>query len=149
MGVVIKSSPMKRILLGVLLIGVSTVFWAASQQGGGSVERLSPELDQLIPKDAKIEKVATKSGFTWTEGPVWIHSGYLLFAEIPSNGIYKWTPGGAVTTFLHPSGYKGSAPFGGKEPGSNGMTLDKTGRLTVAGHAQRDVYRLESMDPHA
>ncbi len=48
---------------------------------------------------------------------------------------------------MQPSGYQGSAPYGGKEPGSNGMTLDPKGRLTVAGHAQRDVYRLESMDP--
>src|SRR5437764_12264731 len=29
------------------------------------------------------------------------------------------------------------------------MTLDTHGRLTVAGHAQRDVYRLESLDPKA
>jgi gluconolactonase len=28
------------------------------------------------------------------------------------------------------------------------MTLDAKGRLTVAGHAQRDVWRLETMDPH-
>ena len=29
------------------------------------------------------------------------------------------------------------------------MTLDATGRLTVAGHAQRDVWRLERLDAHA
>ena len=29
------------------------------------------------------------------------------------------------------------------------MTLDRSGRLTVAGHAQRDVWRLESIDPKA
>jgi gluconolactonase len=29
------------------------------------------------------------------------------------------------------------------------MTLDSLGRLTVAGHAQRNVYRLESLDPGA
>ena len=44
-----------------------------------------------------------------------------------------------VSIFLQPSGYKGSAPLRRPEPGSNGMTLDGTGRLTVAGHAQRDV----------
>jgi len=27
------------------------------------------------------------------------------------------------------------------------MTLDARGRLTAAGHAQRDVYRFESLDP--
>ncbi len=27
------------------------------------------------------------------------------------------------------------------------MTLDARGRLTVAGHAQRDIFRFESLDP--
>ena len=35
----------------------------------GSVERKSPKLDELIPKDAVIEVLA--GGFKWTEGPVW------------------------------------------------------------------------------
>ncbi len=29
------------------------------------------------------------------------------------------------------------------------MTLDSFGRLTVAGHAQRNVWRLEQVDPRA
>jgi gluconolactonase len=72
-----------------------------------------------------------------------------MFAEITSNSIRKVTPDGAVSIFMQPSGYKGAAPYGGKEPGSNGMTLDRTGRLTVAGHAQRDVWRLESLQAGA
>ncbi len=107
------------------------------------VDRLDASLDAIIPANATIERVAT--GFTWVEGPIWIPSGYLMFAEITSNSIRKVTPDGKVSIFMQPSGYKGSAPYGGKEPGSNGMTLDRTGRLTVAGHAQRDVWRLESL----
>jgi gluconolactonase len=114
-----------------------------------TVERLDPALNLIVPAQPALEKVATGPGFTWTEGPIWIPAGYLLFAEIPSNSIRKWTPGGGVSVFMQPSGYKGSAPFGGPEPGSNGMTLDSRGRLTVAGHAQRDVYRLERMTPNA
>ena len=113
------------------------------------VERLDPGLDSIVPAKPVLEKVATGPGFKWTEGPVWIPAGYLLFAEIPSNSIRKWTPGGGVSVFMQPSGYKGSAPFTGPEPGSNGMTLDSHGRLTVAGHAQRDVWRLEEMEPTA
>jgi len=107
-------------------------------------DRLDASADRIIPKDSKLEKLAT--GFTWTEGPVWTR-GSLYFADIPSNSIRKWTPGSAVSIFLQPSGYKGSEPYGGPESGSNGMTLDAHGRLTVAGHAQRDVYRFESLDP--
>jgi len=107
------------------------------------VDRLDAGLDAIVPANATIERVAT--GFTWVEGPIWIPAGYLMFAEITSNSIRKVTPDGKVSIFMQPSGYKGSAPYGGKEPGSNGMTLDRTGRLTVAGHAQRDVWRLESL----
>ena len=93
-----------------------------------------------------LERVAT--GFTWTEGPIWAGNS-LFFADIPGNSIQKWTEGEGVRTFHQPSGYQGSAPYGGREPGSNGMTLDTRGRLTVAGHARRDVYRLESLSPEA
>ena len=118
---------------------------AASEQMG-SVQRLQPELDQILSPNAKLEKVATGPGFKWTEGPVWMPAGFLLFAEIPSNSIYKWTPDGHLTIFMQPSGYTGTAPYGGPEPGSNGMTLDARGRLTVAGHAKRSVWRLETSD---
>jgi gluconolactonase len=104
--------------------------------------------DHIVPPGAKVEQVAT--GFNkWTEGPVWIPAGYLLFAEIPGNSILKWAPGGGASVFLHPSGYVGTDPYAGPEPGSNGMTLDARGRLTVAGHARRNVWRLEAMNPRA
>jgi gluconolactonase len=110
------------------------------------LEDVTPALSALVSPDQQLQKLAT--GFKWTEGPVWINEGYLLFAEIPSNSIRKWSPRQGVSVFLQPSGYKGVAPYNGPESGSNGMTLDRDGRLTVAGHAQRDIWRLESMDPH-
>jgi gluconolactonase len=112
-----------------------------------TVERLDPALSLIVPPSPVMEKLAT--GYKWTEGPIWIPAGYLLFAEIPSNSIRKWTPGAGASIFLQPSGYTGSAPFNGPEPGSNGMTLDSQGRLTVAGHAQRDVWRFEGTGPKA
>lgn len=108
------------------------------------LDRLDPSIDNIVPANAALERVAT--GFKWVEGPVWVGDS-LYFAEIPSNSIRKWTPGAGVSIFLQPSGYQGTAPYGGPEPGSNGMTLDAQHRLTVAGHAQRDVYRFESLDP--
>ncbi len=131
----------------VALFGLTAIaIWSATQNQPVKVERLSSEVDRIVPRDATLERLAT--GFKWVEGPVWIPAGYLLFAEIPSDSIRKWAPGKGVSIFLQPSGYKGSAPYGGPESGSNGMTLDAQGRLTVAGHAQRDVYRLETMNPH-
>ena len=129
----------------VLLLLLTIVVASASAQ---EVQKLDPSLDQIVPPKAVAERVA--NGFDkWTEGPVWTREDSLLFAEIPANNIIKWTPGKGASVFLHPSGYKGSAPFGGPEPGSNGMTLDADGRVTVAGHAGRTVWRLESVDPKA
>jgi gluconolactonase len=113
----------------------------------GSVARLDPALDSIVPSGARIERVAT--GFEWIEGPVWAREGFLLFAAIHHNRIMKWTPGQDTTELRRPSGYLGAAPYPGPEPGSNGMTLDGAGRLTVAGHAARNLYRLESIQPGA
>ncbi|MGH9352709.1 MAG: SMP-30/gluconolactonase/LRE family protein [Terriglobia bacterium] len=133
----------------VLLLLVQFALAAASAypQGYGSVERLDPAVNQIVPANAKIERAAT--GFSWTEGPIWVPAGYLLFADIRNNRIMKWAPGQGASVFMQPSGYLGKAPYGGPESGSNGMTLDPRGRLTVAGHAQRNVWRLESLSLHA
>lgn len=114
----------------------------ASDEAMAKVERLDAAANEVIAEGAALQKLAT--GYVWLEGPIWVHEGYLLFADIPGNSIRKLVPGEKPTTFLQPSGYLGAAPFGGREPGSNGMTLDARGRLTVAGHGQRDVYRVES-----
>jgi gluconolactonase len=108
------------------------------------MDRLDASIDKIVPAGAKLEHIV--AGFKWIEGPVWA-DGRLFFAEIPSNSIRTWTPGKGVDIFLQPSGYLGKEPYGGPESGSNGMTLDARGRLTAAGHAQRDVYRFESLDP--
>jgi gluconolactonase len=107
----------------------------------GTIERLDPALDELLPKGAIVEKLA--EGFDWSEGPVWMPAGYLLFSDVPLNTIFKWTPRGGVTVHLQPSGYTGSAPRGG-EPGSNGLTHDKQGRLIACQHGDRRVARWEN-----
>jgi len=58
----------------------------------GRIEKLDPAFDALVAADAKIEVLA--SGFTWTEGPVWVEDeqgGHLLFTDIPRNSIFRWT----------------------------------------------------------
>jgi gluconolactonase len=109
------------------------------------IVRLDPRFDKLVPKDAKVETIAR--GFIWTEGPVWVKDGgYLLFSDIPNNVVMKWQEGKGTSKFLHPSGYTGKTPRGGKpgdEPGSNGLTLDAQGRLTLCEHGDRRVSRVE------
>ncbi|MGI8958422.1 MAG: SMP-30/gluconolactonase/LRE family protein [Bryobacteraceae bacterium] len=132
-----------------LLVPIALTVTLAFSATPESIQKFNPKINEIVPEGAKVERVATDPGFKWTEGPVWIHSGYLLFAEIPSNSIRKWVPGSDLSIFMQPSGYKSSTAFTGPEPGSNGMTLDARGRLTVAGHARRNVWRLESLNPQA
>src|SRR5712692_3146850 len=131
-----------RLFIGLMLMTAAVS--GISQE----IQKLDPALDQIVPAKATLERVAT--GFNkWTEGPAWTREGSLMFAEIPANNIVKLVPGQGATVFMHPSGYKGTEPYKGREPGSNGMTLDTNGRLKVAGHAGRTVWRLESLDPKA
>ena len=113
----------------------------------GSIERLDPRLDALVPPGATIEVLAM--GFEWSEGPVWVASdrgglpaGCLLFSDIPNNRIHRWRPGHGVDVFLEPSGFTGPGDYG-REPGSNGLTLDREGRLILCEHGDRRVSRLE------
>ena len=108
-----------------------------------TITSLDPRFDQLVPRDAKLEKIA--EGFAWVEGPVWHkEGGYLLFSDIPTNSVYKWKTGEHVSLFVKNSGYSGKAPFAGKEPGSNGLTFDAQGRLVLCRHGDRQIGRLES-----
>jgi gluconolactonase len=116
---------------------------SAAVATNGEIVRLDPRLDKLIPRDAKLEKLA--DGFTWVEGPVWDkRNACLLFSDIPANSVMKWKEGTGITLFLKPSGYSGTAPYEGREPGSNGLTFDSAGRLVLCEHGDRRVARLES-----
>jgi gluconolactonase len=106
------------------------------------IERLDPALDKLVAPDATIEVLA--AGYDWSEGPVWVRNGgYLLFSDIPRNSIIRWKQGEGARVYLTPSGYTGSRPRGG-ETGSNGLTLDRDGRLVLAQHGDRRIARMDA-----
>ena len=110
------------------------------------VVRNDPRMDEVIGPNPKVFKVA--EGFKFTEGPIWVNKdgGYLLFSDPNSNIIYKYAPEGEgkLDVFRTPSGYSGPdiAEYG--QPGSNGLTLDPQGRLTINQHGNHRVVRLES-----
>ncbi len=106
------------------------------------VDRADPALDAIVGPNPKIFKLA--EGFQFTEGPVWVRDGgYLLFSDPNANTIYKYKDG-ELSVFRHPSGYSGPdvAEYG--QPGSNGLTLDPQGRLTINQHGNRRVVRIEN-----
>jgi gluconolactonase len=105
------------------------------------VVRLSPELDRIVAPGARLEKLA--GGFQFIEGPVWHPDGYLLFSDPNANTIYRWSPGGSVSVYRTKSGYTGVDIGHYHQPGSNGLTLDRDGLLTINEHGNRRVTRLE------
>ncbi len=105
-----------------------------------AIRRYDPKLDSVVAISARLEKIA--GGFAFTEGPVWMPSGYLLFSDIPNNTIRKWASG-AVSIFLDHSGYGGTDAPVGAYVGSNGLTRDREGRLTICETGNRRVTRLE------
>src|ERR671913_2518700 len=69
----------------------------------GTLVSLDPRFDALVPKTAKLEKLA--DGFSWVEGPVWDpKAGAILFSDIPSNVVHKWKDGEGRSEFLRPAG---------------------------------------------
>jgi len=126
-------------------------FYKATQVGptqlvDTDIVRVDPTLDAIVSSDAKLEKLA--GGFLFTEGPVWVPantsiSGYLLFSDPNANTIYRWSPEGQVSVFRTKSGYSGFNVGEYHQPGSNGLTLDPQGRLTINQHGNRRVIRVE------
>lgn len=107
------------------------------------VERKRDELTDIVPPWAKLFKMA--DGFTFTEGPVWVPEGegYLLFSDPNNNLIYRLDANGDVQPYLTKSGYAGEDIGEYGQSGSNGLTLDEEGRLTLCQHGHRRVVRLE------
>jgi gluconolactonase len=106
------------------------------------VIRNDPAIDAIVPANPKIFKLA--EGFQFTEGPVWLKDGYLLFSDPNANTIYKYSASDAkLSVFKNNSGYSGKDIAEYFQPGSNGLTLDPQGRLTINEHGNRRVIRVE------
>lgn len=87
-----------------------------------------PRLHSLVAPDALLERVA--GGLVFTEGPVWRGTD-LLFSDIPSKRIVRWRrlpEGPELTTYATGN--------------SNGLTLDRQGRVLAAEHGGRRVTRV-------
>jgi gluconolactonase len=105
---------MNLVLAGVALACL-TAAWAlaegAQELTAGAAERLA-------------------GGFQFTEGPLWMPQGMLVFSDIPGDTIYSLKDGRAEV-FRRPSG------------NSNGLALDGEGRLIACEHGTRRVSRTE------
>ena len=110
----------------------------------GSVERLSPEINNLIDKNSKIEIIA--EGFEWSEGPIWsTELNSVLFSDVPENVIYIWNEDRGLNIFTKPIGYSGEVP-NLKKAGTNGLTIDSDGNLIICMHGDRKIAIMEDLN---
>ena len=85
---------------------------------------------KTIVESGDPEQLATN--FQFTEGPIWLPDNSLLFSDIPANRIYRWTADNGIDVWREPTG------------NSNGLTLDREGRLIACEHTGRRVSRTKA-----
>jgi gluconolactonase len=108
----------------------------------GTVESYNSDLNNIIDSGAKVEIIA--DGFVWSEGPLWVEKyNMLLFSDVPSNTVYKWTEAKGKEVYLKPSGFNGIGSKS-KETGSNGLTFDLNGNLVLCQHGNRQMARMDA-----
>ncbi len=87
----------------------------------------SEKLRVLVDENAEVEQIAT--GFTFTEGPIWMADGSLHFSDMPGDKRRRWHPEEGVMVLRDPSNK------------CNGMTRDNDGNLIVCEHVTSSVVR--------
>lgn len=138
------NNPGRRVVIAGLGAGLACSAGLAKLPAAerAGITRLDPRLDRIIPAGAGIEMLA--SGYRWSEGPVWVPgSGYLLFSDVPANVVYRWDRRAGAKPFLSPSGLQGAVPAAIREPGANGLALDRQGRLLLADSGSRALIRVD------
>ncbi len=140
----ISAAPENYIWLrGATLDVFATASAVAVERVTYEVLREGDRIDELVAPGTPLERVA--GGFEFTEGPVWSRDGSLLFSAPNTNQVYRLVPGGSLTVFRSHSGYTGVDIGRYHQPGSNGLTFDPQGRLTLCQHGNRRIVRVE---PH-
>ena len=96
----------------------------------------------LIDPNASFEILAT--GLKWSEGPLWVPElQAILFSDVPTNKIYKWSEQDSLSVYLEYSGHTGEE---NKESnrGSNGLLLNTENQLLLCQHGDRRIARLNA-----
>ncbi len=120
-----------------------------------TIVKLDPALDAIIDSGVQAELLGDRFGLT--EGAVWIQEGdrgYLLFADMLDNVVYRWEPGKPVVVHIENAGYTGKdfenvaqQTRRGRSAalliGPNGLSRDPEGRLVVCAMPDRSVVRYE------
>lgn len=103
----------------------------------GGFEDLQPG---ILASDAAIEDLGGEFG--WSEGPVWIDEGYVLFTDVPGNTIWKFSDKAGLELWMQPSGSDPVADYT-SSAGVNGLFPHKKGAILAPDHGSRALYSLD------
>jgi gluconolactonase len=106
---------------------------------GVRVEAVDKEATERIFGTPVIETLVT--GLDWSEGPLVLPSGEVIFSDVPRNHIVAWN-GRRAGKWLDNSG--GAADDYSREPGSNGLALTADNHLLLCQHGSRRVARMDA-----
>ena len=85
-------------------------------------------LSSLVPHDARLERLA--GGFQFTEGPLWLPDGSLLFQDVKAERTYRLGPDGAVGILRERTG------------AANGQTFAPDGSIIFCEQNGRRISRM-------
>lgn len=109
----------------------------------GSITRMDPRLDALVPPNTNIEKLA--DGFVFLEGPVWHQATrQLFFSDVRDNASYVWSEETGLNDFINPV-FDGNP--NGRSVGSNGLTIGKNGCIIMLEHGNRRISSACQTEP--
>ena len=105
------------------------------EERGVDIDIKEAAFKRIVDGTAAPERLA--HGLYFGEGPVWDRrTDTFYWSEIIGDTIWRWRPGIGCEKVVHPSGH------------ANGLTLDREGRIVVAGWSARTVWRIEPDGTH-
>ena len=110
--------------------------------GAGTVLRIEPEFDEILPANYRIERIA--AGFVFAEGPLWVRRAqwpglpFLAFSDVRNNALYRWNPQDrGVAEILRPV-FTGVTE-NDWSAGPAGLALDASGNLLICEQGERRI----------
>ncbi len=135
------SIPARGFLLALAMAACLAACSKPRPAGVGTIVRLDPAFDALVPPDARIEKLA--GGFEFAEGPVWRpDTQSLWFSDVKGNVVRQWSASAGASVLIANAGT--DRPYGppGSFIGPNGEVADNGGAVLICQHGMRRIVRV-------
>ncbi|WP_051464769.1 SMP-30/gluconolactonase/LRE family protein [Carnimonas nigrificans] len=124
-----RATTSRVLALCTLPLALSTLSHGVAAEETPQVEfkGSSAAFNQLVDQSRKARVIAKQS--VWSEGPVCLPDGSVMFSEIPRNRLMSWSEEGGLKVERSPSDFQ------------NGHAVDGEGRVIAASHGKRGIER--------